>query len=224
MRGHSALDKSRRHVKVLGVRDDDEVPPFAEVSRRLLRSSLLDVARNVTVARGWSAMRMVDVARQVGVSRPTLYKQFPTKAALGLALVNREVDRFLAAVDAALDRYPEDPVSGIEAAAEAVLRDAADDVFAKAVLVGTGSSELLPLVTTEGGPVQSRAAARVLEYLARSRPQLQPERAALLADGVVRLALSYVVTPAAPAELAARGIASLISPFLFASPGPEEAA
>lgn len=50
---------------------------------------ILDAAGETFVAKGVDGATMVDVARQAGCSRATLYRYFPTRADLHLAFVNR---------------------------------------------------------------------------------------------------------------------------------------
>ena len=54
---------------------------------------ILDVAAELFVARGVSAVGMADVARAAGCSRATLYRYFDSRRALHLAFVHREARR-----------------------------------------------------------------------------------------------------------------------------------
>ena len=58
--------------------------------RRHVREQVLRVTRELTIEKGWDQVRMSDVAESVGVSRPTLYKEFGDKQGLGDALVVSE--------------------------------------------------------------------------------------------------------------------------------------
>lgn len=53
------------------------------------RESVLDVALTAFAARGLAGTSTEDVAREAGISQPYLFRLFPTKKALFLALVER---------------------------------------------------------------------------------------------------------------------------------------
>lgn len=50
---------------------------------------ILDVAERLVQTRGFNAFSYADIAQALGVRKPSLHHHFPTKAALGLALVTR---------------------------------------------------------------------------------------------------------------------------------------
>src|SRR5215471_16046614 len=99
--------------------------------RRTLRDDLLDAAGRLIIERGFRRVRMQDVADAVGVSRQTVYNEFGDKWGLAQAL-NRHTDLYAAVAEAVT--Y--------------TLGTAADDPLKKAILTGTGSEDLLPLMTT----------------------------------------------------------------------------
>ena len=66
-----------------------------EAFRRQVRERALAVARRLTVERGWQQVRFIEVADEVGVSRPTMYSEFGNKAGLGEALVLAETTDFM---------------------------------------------------------------------------------------------------------------------------------
>ncbi|MGF6882686.1 TetR/AcrR family transcriptional repressor of nem operon [Nocardia sp. GAS34] len=76
-------------------------------------SHILDVAEQLVQSRGFNGFSYADIAAALSISKPALYYHFPSKAELGLALVQRYEQRFfeaLAAVDGAdaparLERY-----------------------------------------------------------------------------------------------------------------------
>ena len=61
------------------------VEPLRLTFRRQLREQALGAAHGLTVDKGWSQVRMGEVAALTGVSRPTLYKEFGDKQGLGEA-------------------------------------------------------------------------------------------------------------------------------------------
>jgi TetR/AcrR family transcriptional repressor of nem operon len=60
----------------------------------------LDVAERLVQKRGFNGFSYSDVAAELGITKASLHYHFPTKAALGLALVERYAARFDAALTA----------------------------------------------------------------------------------------------------------------------------
>jgi hypothetical protein len=68
-------------------------------------------------------------------------------------------------------------------------------------------------VTTEGGPLVERATARITAVLERDWPLAPHARPALLADVLVRLAISAAALPG----LDGRAVAALLGPYARAA-------
>src|SRR3954471_21317778 len=103
---------------------------------RSTRDALLDAAYDAAVAGDWAGARMLDVARAAGVSRQTLYNEFGSKDALAQALAMREIERFIAGTERALDdAHPDDPIQAVGAAALYTFQQAADNPLLKAALI-----------------------------------------------------------------------------------------
>jgi AcrR family transcriptional regulator len=181
--------------------------------RRPLRDDLLDAAAALIIERGFRRVRMQDVADAVGVSRQTVYNEFGDKWRLAQALNLRENDRYLDAVDEALTRH-EDLYSAVAAAVTYTLSTAADDPLKKAILTGTGSEDLLPLMTTRAEPVLFAAKQRIIAHTLRQWPELDPDEVTDLADAVVRLTMSHTVLPMDPPEIVAARLARLVARYL----------
>jgi TetR/AcrR family transcriptional regulator, regulator of cefoperazone and chloramphenicol sensitivity len=80
------------------------------------RARIADAARRLFLSRGWAATRVRDVAEEAGVSEPTVYAAYASKAGLAMALVDAvdmsaDVPRLLAELEAAGD----DPVRQLAA-------------------------------------------------------------------------------------------------------------
>ncbi len=165
---------------------------------------VLDATASITVEHGWAAVTMGKVAAMAGVSRQTVYNEYGAKPALGLAMVLRELERFLAGVAHELDTH-DDLVEAIRSAAERTLRTAQDNPLLNRMLAsahnvsagGPGAdNELLPFLTTDAEPLILAAkdviAARITRF-----PDLGMTPAELDAaiDAIVRLVLSHVMQP-----------------------------
>ena len=186
--------------------------PYAVAARALLRDTLLDAARGELEQRPWSEVTMADIARTAGVSRQTLYKEFGSRVQFAQAFVLREAERFISAIEGALDAHRDDPIAALTAAFGLFLGAAAEDPLIRAAIAGTG--EMLPFVTTQGRPLVQGAAERLCAAILARWPQVSPHDAALLAECLVRLAISYVALPVGPAGMTASSIAELLGPYI----------
>jgi AcrR family transcriptional regulator len=186
--------------------------PYAVAARELLRETLFDAARHELEQRAWSEVTMADVARAAGVSRQTLYKEFGSRDEFAQAFVLREAERFIGAVEGALDAHVDDPREALTAAFGLFLTAAGADPLIRAALVGAG--EMLPFVTTQGQTLVEGAAARLCAAIRARWPQAPHHDAALLAECLVRLAISYATLPSDPAGMTASSITELFGPFI----------
>ncbi len=193
---------------------EDALTPYAVAARDLLRSTLLDAMREQLRTRSWASVTMAEVAAAAGVSRQTLYNEFGSRQELAQAFVLREADRFLEAVEGAVTAHLDDPSTALSAAFDVFLAAAADNPLIRAVVSGDGGDELLPLLTTQGEPVLERATERLAGILHGGWPELGEPEARLLADSVVRLAISYAVLPSGVSEVTGRSVASLLGPYV----------
>lgn len=78
-------------------------PRPARLSRSARYQQVLAAAQHVFVARGYHATAMDDIAEYAGVSKPVLYRHFPSKLDLYLALLDTHCDLLVIKVQAALD-------------------------------------------------------------------------------------------------------------------------
>jgi AcrR family transcriptional regulator len=201
--------------------------PYAVAARELLRDTLLDAARAELEHRPWGEVTMADVAAKAGVSRQTLYKEFGSRDEFAQVFVLREAERFIGAVEGALDANLEDPKAALTAAFDLFLSAAGEDPLIRAAILGSG--EMLPFVTTQGRPLVEGAAERLGMAIAERWPNwgCEPEASvsplrsqaaahdtALLAECLVRLAISYATLPIDPAGMTASSIAELFGPFI----------
>lgn len=188
--------------------------PYRVAARELLRETLLDAALGLLDDRDWADVTMADVASAAGVSRQTLYTELGSRSELAQALVIREADRFLTDVEDAVRSRRDDPVAALVAAFDVFLTAAAEHPVIRSVVSGAGNESLLPFVTTQGQPVVELAAERLVAVILDCWPQITEPDARLLADSVVRLAISYAALPTGPAGMTAASVATLLGPFL----------
>lgn len=188
--------------------------PYPVAARELLRTMLLDAMREQLRERPWAEVTMAEVATAAGVSRQTLYKEFRSRHEFAQAYVLREVDRFLGAVEEAVTANLDDPATALSAAFDVFLAAAAEDPLVRTIVAGDGADELLPLVTTQGAPVLQRATERLAALVTRGWSGLGEDDAQLLAECVVRLAISYAALPSSTSRLSGPSVAALLGPYV----------
>ena len=69
-------------------------PVASPSSRRFDEAQLLDAARKVFHAEGYTAAQIADIARRAGTTKPTLYARLGNKEQIYLRVVQREADVF----------------------------------------------------------------------------------------------------------------------------------
>ncbi len=191
-----------------------ERTPYALAARELLRNTLLDGARDELQSRPWAEITMADIAAAAGVSRQTLYKEFGSRDEFAQAFVMREGDHFLLAVDGAVREHLDDPAAALAAAFDVFLTAAAEDPLVRTLLSGEQTYSLLPLITTQGEPVVARATERLAAIICSGWPQVMAADARLLAECLVRLAISYAALPAGPTAMTAASVTTLLGPYI----------
>ncbi|HEX3172643.1 MAG TPA: TetR family transcriptional regulator [Solirubrobacterales bacterium] len=188
--------------------------PYPQAAKALLRETLFGAARDELQRRAWSEITMADIASAAGVSRQTLYKEFGSRDEFAQAFVIQEGERFLDAVDAAVRANLDDPRAAVGAALEVFLRSAGEDPLVRVLLSDDGTGGMLPFVTTQGMPVVQWATARLTATIEEGWPQAPPEKARLLAEALVRLAISHVTAPGEAPKTTAAATGELLGPFI----------
>lgn len=188
--------------------------PYPEAARRLLRETLFGAARDQLQSKAWSEITMSNIAEVAGVSRQTLYKEFGSRAEFGQAFVIHEGERFLDGVDAAVRQHLDDPRAAVGAALELFLSSAGEDPLVRILLSDDGTGGMLPFVTTQGMPVVQWATARLTATIGAGWPQAPPAKVRLLAESLVRLAISYITAPGDDPETTATKAGELLGPFI----------
>lgn len=188
-------------------------PSHAEASRALLRESVLDAVGELLADDAWPDVRMSDVAAAAGVSRQTLYNAFGDRDGLAGEYLLRESERFLAAIDDAIAANADDPREALRAAAELFLSLAAAHPMIRAVTSG-GNDEWVALATTRGEPLLTTMSARLADRIEQTWPEVSPGDALLLAENLVRLAISYAVLPSDTPARTAGQLTRALGPFV----------
>jgi AcrR family transcriptional regulator len=169
--------------------------PVNEAFRREVRERALDVARQRTLERGWQQVRFVEIADAVGVSRPTMYSEFGSKAGLGEALVLSETSQFLTGIIAAISACTDDLAAAAKAALRYTVLSAHDNPLLHGMLTNAGDADLLLLLTSKSGPVLTAAITVLSQWFAEHFPQYRQPLLAELIESLVRLTLSHLVQP-----------------------------
>jgi AcrR family transcriptional regulator len=193
--------------------------PYPQAAKALLRETLFGAARDQLEQRPWAEITMSDIARAAGVSRQTLYKEFGSRDEFGQAFVIHEGERFLDAVEAAVREHLDDPRAAVGAALELFLRTAGEDSLIRILLSDDGTGGMLPFVTTQGMPVVAWATARLSSVIQEGWPRAAEPDARLLAESLVRLAISYVTAPGGPPEETAAAASRLLGPYVDSALG-----
>jgi AcrR family transcriptional regulator len=188
--------------------------PYPQAARKLLRETLFGAARDELQQRAWSEITMSDVASAAGVSRQTLYKEFGSRDEFAQAFVIHEGERFLDGVDGAVKEHLDDPRAAVGAALQAFLYSAGEDPLVRILLSDDGTGGMLPLVTTQGVPVVQWATARLSVTIEEGWPQAPAPQVKLLAESLVRLAISYITAPSDSPEETAAKAGELLDPFI----------
>ena len=148
---------------------------------------------------GLARSTMDDIARRANVSRVTVYRRFPGKAALVDAVGMRELQRFLSDLDEAL--------AEVEAPEDRIVEGFVFTLHAMRThrllqrLLESEPESIVPHLTVDGAPFIAAAS----DYLAQRGLQevsgRDPEEFRVVSEIVVRLILSCLLTPQSIVDL-----------------------
>lgn len=190
----------------------DRPIPYATAARTLLRDTVITAVDDLARQRGWPATTMTDVARAAGVSRQTLYNEFGSRHSLVEAYVAREIERLVLAASEAVRRHADDAHTALRAAFALFLELASDEPVVQIVVADTSSQgELMQLLTGIG---HTLAGGRVAALIREVWPQVSDADAQLVAETLVRLAISHALLPAGAPETVAADVSRLLAPYV----------
>jgi AcrR family transcriptional regulator len=177
-----------------------------------LGERILDAAVEAASIHGITRLSVADVAKRAGLSRPTLYKRYPSKQALVSAAIVREAARVIEAVQRAVDAV--DPSDGPKAALIAGIGTALRLLREHPLLDRIVRSEpemLVPALTTDDGLVITAVRPPIEAMIADRFDPLDPVTHRRLADMLTRLLISYALdAPDDPPEVVAAVVAAVV--------------
>ena len=179
-----------------------------DTGERSTHDRILDAARLALTRCGADKLTMSDVSVSAGVSRPTLYRYFPTKEALLLALASHEQIRFDEGLRAAVASAPT-PDEQLERATEYLVEFLHENRSRQLI-------EVEPLFVLDrlrtSLPIQTTTLTELLgDALARTptvrRGDATPHD---LAEMIVRIVMSHFLLPHPDPEALLRTLRSLV--------------
>jgi AcrR family transcriptional regulator len=176
-----------------------------------LRESIITAVDDLVRTRGWSATTMTDVATAAGVSRQTVYNEFGSRQALVEAYVVREIESLVTDVEALVRGGSHDAHAALQAAFGLFLRLASDEPVVKIIVADAEGGELIKLLTAVG---RSVATGRIATLIVEVWPQVAIADAEMLAETLVRLAISHALLPTSDPQATAAAVTRLIGPFV----------
>jgi AcrR family transcriptional regulator len=180
-------------------------------AERPVRECLLDAAAALLVERGYRAVRMQDVAAAAGVSRQTLYNEFGSRQALVEAYVAREIENLIAEVTKEVLANADDAHRALRIAFTLFLKLASDEPVVQLITSNADGGELHQLLTGLGRAVASE---RIAHLIPQVWPQVGADDARLLAESLVRLAISHALLPSQDPAATARDVGRMLGPFV----------
>ena len=185
--------------------------PYPTAARNLLRETVIDAVDDLVRSRGWSATKMSDVAAAAGVSRQTLYNEFGSRQALVEAYVAREIEKLIAEVTKEVLANADDAHRALRIAFTLFLKLASDEPVVQLITRNADGGELHQLLTGMG---RALASDRIAHLIPQVWPQVRADDARLLAESLVRLAISHALLPSQDPSATARDVGRMLGPFV----------
>jgi AcrR family transcriptional regulator len=185
--------------------------PYPVAARSLLRDTVITAVDDLARTRGWAATTMSDVAAAAGVSRQTVYNEFGSRSALVEAYLAREIGELVTATAVAVRANADNAHNALREAFALFLKLASDEPVVQIIVSDGTDGELMRMLTGVG---QSLAGARIATLITEVWPQVTLDDAALLAESLVRLAISHSLLPSDPPAVVAEGVSRMLAPFV----------
>jgi AcrR family transcriptional regulator len=158
-----------------------------DTSERILQAAF-DRIREV----GLSRTTVEDVARAAGLARQTIYRYFPSRDHIFMALVLREEEKFLDGIRAAFAARS-DLEHALRDSILFCLRFAREHPLLDRLLASDPET-LLPFLTTRSGPVIDRARDVLIELIG-TKSWVRADVYREAADAAVRVVISHALAP-----------------------------
>ncbi|HEX3780219.1 MAG TPA: TetR family transcriptional regulator [Pseudonocardiaceae bacterium] len=185
--------------------------PYPEAARGLLRDTIIAAVDRLARSRGWAATTMSQVAETAGVSRQTVYNEFGSRQSLVEAYVTREIENLVGEVEDAVRANADDPGVAVRVAFGLFLKLASDEPVIRIIVADAEDGALMRLLTNLGCSIADDRIARLIMEV---WPQVSDADAELLADSLVRLAISHAVSPRADTETTTHNVTRLVRPLI----------
>jgi AcrR family transcriptional regulator len=165
------------------------------------RDQLIDAAYAVFEREGVAEGTMTAIAEQAGVGRATLYRHYPGKDVLVVALVLREAQRLFVVLDTELGA-DEDPASLLRRGLLTALRHLRSHSLLRRTLREEPEA-ILPFLTVRAAPLLEAAVEFASPYIERAvkAERLPPTHPRLAAEWAARVLLSLLLTPSVVLDL-----------------------
>lgn len=171
-----------------------ERTPYQVATRKLLRSTIFDAARDLLRQRLWSAVSMAQIAKQAKVSRQTVYNEFGSREGFLQAYIIDDANRLLNIVGTAMIQGDSTPSQMIERAFLAFLEAVkADPLPIKDTENGPDQGSVLRMLTYGGAPLLEAATTGLSDSLQQVWPNVAKDDCRLFCEQLVRLSLSHSV-------------------------------
>jgi AcrR family transcriptional regulator len=154
---------------------------------------------------------MSDVAAAAGVSRQTVYNEFGSRQALVERYVTREIESLVTEVEVAVRTGSHDAHAALQAAFGLFLKLASDEPVVQIIVADAEGGELIRMLTGLG---RSVATGRIAALIVEVWPQVSAPDAELLAESLVRLAISHALLPTSNPQDTATAVARVMRPFI----------
>jgi AcrR family transcriptional regulator len=184
---------------------------YADAVKALLRERIITAVDQFVRTQGWSDTTMAQVAEAAGVSRQTLYHEFGSRQTLLQAYLIGEIDSIILQVEQAVEENIDRPRDALHDAFALFMRLASEEPAIQLVAADSDAPELNQMLTALGRLIGTE---RIGTLITRTWPGTAPAEAALLAESIVRLAISHALLPGTEPAHVADQITQLLGPFM----------